>query len=206
MSSHTMSSSSSDSMEKRVDTLRQYVSDMLAVEKHIHEAVRRQKGDESVTQQPEASQLINRIEQTLDDHIAGLESHVKTLQGNGTSVKNVVTTAMGAVAGLYDKVRTKQVSRMLRDDYTALSLAAIGYTMLSTSALALSDSSTAELAVRYLKDWTPLIAGISRAIPQVVAHELTEDHPNLDMSAGRESLRRTQEAWDAKHVGEGVMV
>jgi len=197
-------SSSSDNMEKRQATLRQYVSDMLAVEKHIHEAVRRQKADESVQKQPQAGQLINRIEQTLDDHIAGLESHVKTLEGSSSSLKDAVTTALGVVAGLYDKVRAKEVSRDLRDDYTALSMAAIGYTMLNTSALALGDSRTADLAVRYLKDWTPLITGISRVIPLVVAYELTESHPNLDMSAGPESLRKTQEAWDASHVNQSV--
>lgn len=206
MSYQTMTSNTSDSMDKRVDTLRQYVSDMLAVEKHIHEAVRRQKGDESVKQQPQASQLINRIEQTLDDHIAGLESHVESLEGSSSSLKDAVTTALGVVAGLYDKARTKQVSRMLRDDYAALSLTAIGYTMLTTSALALRDSRTADLAVRYLKDWTPLIAGISQVIPQVVTSELTEDHPNLDVSAGSESLRRTQEAWDSEHLRQGVLV
>lgn len=93
---------------------------------------------------------------------------------------------------------------MLRDDYTAMSMAAIGYTMLNSSALALSDDRTANLAMRYLKDWAPLITGISRIIPQVVTHELTKDHPNLAMSAGLESLRRTQEAWDANHVNQFV--
>ncbi len=206
MSNHVKSDSvnRSDNMENRLDTLRQYVSDMLAVEKHIHSAVRLQKADESVMQQPQASQLINRIEQTLDNHIVGLEKHVKTLDGSSSSLKDMVTSTLGVVAGLYDKMRTKEVSRMLRDDYTALSMAAIGYTMLNTSALALSDSRTAKLAVDYLKDWTPLITGISRTIPQVVAHELVESHPNLDLSAAPESLRKTQEAWDAKHVNQSI--
>jgi len=48
-------------LEKRAETLRQYVSDMLATEKHICEVVERQRADESVKLQAEAQQLINRI-------------------------------------------------------------------------------------------------------------------------------------------------
>jgi hypothetical protein len=204
MDNETMSTTSTDNLEKRKDTMRQYVSDMLAVEKHIHAAVSLQNVDESVTQQPQASQLINRIEQTLDDHIIGLESHIKSLEGTASGLKEAVTTVLGRVAGLYDKLRPKEVSRMLRDDYTAMSMAAIGYTMLNTSALALSDNRTANLAVQYLKDWTPLITGISRIIPQVVTNELTKDHPNLATSAASESLNRTQEAWSTKHVNQVI--
>ncbi len=198
-------SQTNDTMEKRQDTLRQYVSDMQATEKHIHEAVTRQADDESVKQQPQASALINRLHQTLDTHISTLESQSKMLDGSSSSIKDAITSTLGAMAGLYDKVRTKQVSRMLRDDYTALSLAAISYTMLHTTALALNDQRTADIALRHLKDMTPLITEISRIIPQVVALELTEDHPNLNVSSAPESMRRTQEAWDAKHVNQHAM-
>ena len=47
---------------------------------------------------------------------------------------------------------------MLRDDYTALSLAAISHTMLHTTGLALQNQPLADLAQRYLKDITPIIA------------------------------------------------
>ncbi len=198
-------SQTKDTMEKRQETLGQYVSDMQATEKHIHEAVTRQTDDESVKQQPEASRLINRLHQTLDTHINTLESHSKMLDASNSSIKDAIMSTLGAMAGLYDKVRTKQVSRMLRDDYTALSLAAISYTMLHTTALGLNDQRTADIALRHLKDLTPLITEISRIIPQVVAVELTEDHPNLNVSSAPESMRRTQEAWDAKHVNQHAM-
>ncbi len=193
-------SQTNDSMEKRQDTLRQYVSDMQATEKHIHEAISHQVEDESVKQQPTASQLISRLHQTLHSHISTLEEQSKRLDGSRSSIKDAITSTLGVMAGLYDKVRTKQVSRMLRDDYTALSLAAISYTMLHTTALALNDQHTAGIALRHLKDFTPLITEISRIMPQVVARELTEDFPNLNVSSATESMRSTQEAWDAKQV------
>jgi hypothetical protein len=106
-------------MSERQDTLQQYVSDMLAVEQHIHQAIRRQEEDESVKKHPEAFALISQAEQTLDNHIAALESHLEALGGDAASpVKEAVAGVLGVAAGLIDQVRTQQVSKMLRDNYT----------------------------------------------------------------------------------------
>ena len=189
-----------DSVDERKATIQHYTSDMLATEKHIHEAVKRQAEDESVQQQLEASILVSQIATVLQSHINHLEQHNEELGGSSTGLKDAVTSTLGAMAGLYDKVRSKQVSRMLRDDYTALSLAAISYTMLHTTALALNDRTIADVALRNLKDITPLITKISQIIPQVVARELSEDHASLNMTSGQEATRNTQEAWSAEHT------
>ena len=63
---------------------------------------------------------------------------------------------------------------MLREDYTALSLAAIRYHMLHTTGLALQDQAMADLALRHLKDWTPIIVEISQAVHPVVVQELRD--------------------------------
>lgn len=183
-------------LAQRADTLRQYVSDMLALEKHTREAVERQRTDAGVKQQAQAYPLINRIGMTLEQHVAALEQQLVELQGSSSSVKAAVTSALGVAAGLYAKVRTQEVSHMLRDDYTALSLAALSYTMLHTTGLALYDSTTANLALRHLQDLTPLLREITRIIPQVVADELIPTHPHLNLVSVPEALRQTQAAWN----------
>src|SRR4051812_19553948 len=80
------------SAEKREDALRQYVSDMLATEKHIREAVERQQEDESVKPQAQAYQLVNRIASTMQQHVDALERQVEALQGSSTSMKDAVTS------------------------------------------------------------------------------------------------------------------
>ena len=189
-----------DTVDERKATIQHYVSDMLATEKHIYEAVKRQADDDSVMQQPQASELVNQIAMVLQSHISHLERHHEKLGGSSTGLKDAVTSTLGAMAGLYDKVRSKQASRMLRDDYTALSLAAISYTMLHTTALALNDHATADVALRNLKDITPLITQISQVIPQVVTRELSEDHASLSMTSGQEATRNTQAAWSAEQT------
>jgi ferritin-like metal-binding protein YciE len=187
----------------RVDVLQQYVSDMLALERHIHEAVRRQKNDKHVLQHPEASQLINEIEETLDEHIEHLEQHVSLLGGEPTKpVKDTVAAVAGIAAGLYDKVRSEEVSKMLRDDYTALNLAAMSYITLHTTGLAMGDPRTADIALHHLRHWAPLIMRITQVIPSVVVKELADDGATVSPTIAQEAVRNTQTVWgqEAMHV------
>src|SRR5215208_4045524 len=171
-------------MPEAKENLRPYVADMAAVEKHIIEAIERQLGDDDTKKFPEALQLLRRIEGTLTRHVQALESHIESFPGGGiaTTVKETVTGVLGVFAGLYDKVRKEPISRALRDDYTALNLAAVSYTMLHTSALALHHQPTADLALRNLRDLAPLIMEINEVVPQVVVRELTEEGKAYDAS------------------------
>ncbi|RIK43939.1 MAG: hypothetical protein DCC55_04110 [Chloroflexi bacterium] len=191
-------------IEKRQEALQQYVSDMLAVDKHIHEAIRRQRDDDDLKQHTQAHQVIARLEEVLDQQINDLERHLERLGGStGSPVKDAVSSALGAVAGMYDKMRPNTASRMLRDDYTALGLAAISYTMLHTTGLALQDHPTADLALRHLRMLTPIITEISRTIPMVVAVELVEaDEIDVDTTVGPQAVRQTQEAWSSEVINQ----
>jgi hypothetical protein len=191
-------------MKENRDTLQQYVSDMLAVDKHIHEAVRGHRDDGKVQADADAHQLLSRIEATFDTLIEELEQHLKHLGGSSSSpVKDAVAGTVGVLGSMYDKLRTETVSKMLRDDYTTLGLAAISYTMLNTTGYALNDSRTAQVAARHLRQITPLITGISRIMPLVVARELADDH-QIDGSAAPASIRETQQAWSAEVTGQNI--
>jgi len=189
-------------MSEQQATLQKYVADMLAVTKHIHEAIERQKADKRVQADTNASQIVSRIDGVLEGQITALESHLKTIGGDLSSpIKDALGTVAGVAAGLYDKVRVDTVSKMLRDDYTALSLAAISQTMLHTTGLALKDHATANLANGQLADITPLIVDLSEIVPLVVARELTDDSENVDASVGPEARRNTQRAWNREVTG-----
>lgn len=185
-------------MTDRAELIQGYVNDMLAVEREAHAAVRRQKHDASVKQFHEASRLIDRIEDTLDRHIAELEKSLEMMGGNESLLKKAVGTALGAVSGIYDKVRSDdRVSRMLRDDYTALSFAIVCYEMLHTTALAAGDSTVADLALRHMRAYAPLVIEVTDVLPQVVTDELAaEGKISLDPVAAREAARNARAAWE----------
>lgn len=184
-------------MKDPKDILRPYVADMAAVEKHILEAIERQRNDNDVKELPQALQLVSRLETTLKRHVDGLESHLKQFDGGSVAgaVKETVTGVLGVFAGIYDKVRKDTASRMLRDDYTALNLAAVSLTMLHTTALAVRHQTTADLALRNLKELTPLIMELAEVVPHVVVRELAQDGRAYDVAIAQQAVRNTQEAW-----------
>jgi len=184
-------------MTDRLTTLRKYVSDVHALERHILDAVRQQRSDDRLRNHPEAAEIVGNIERMLANHVQQLEGHLGNLGGDSFApIKDAVSSALGTAAGIIDRVRgDNPVSKILRDDYSALSHDAISYTMLHTTGLALGSEATAELAVRHLMDITPLIVDISEQIPMVVARELSDDGSLVDRAAGEEAARNTQRAW-----------
>jgi ferritin-like metal-binding protein YciE len=188
-------------MSERQDKLEQYVSDMLALTRHILRPIEGQSESDAVKDHPEARQLVSQIESLMERHISQLEQEVSRLGGDPASpIKEAVSSLFGVAAGAIDMVRQEKVSKMLRDDYTALHLAAMGYTMLHTTGLGLRDQQTADLALRLLKDVTPVLVRISELISNVVIRELADDVEGIDTSAADQARRNTQEAWSADHV------
>ena len=191
-------------MQARSDTLQQYVSDMIAIEEHIANAVKRQAEDKDVLNNPQASRIIQNILQYAEQHSQHLKQHLESIGGDpAKGIKEVATSALGAVAGMYDKIRSEQVSKMLRDDYTALNLAAIAYTMLHTTGLALQDQGTASLALRHLQHNTPIIMELNQIIPSVVVAELKDDGLNVIEGSAQQAVNNTQNAWKPSGNGNG---
>src|SRR5436190_7490896 len=101
-------------MGEQMEILQGYVNDMLAVENEIHQAFRRQKhSSKPSTVDAAAAQLIARIEDTIDRHIADLKTALERIGGSESQLKKAVGAALGAVAGLYDQVRDETVARMV---------------------------------------------------------------------------------------------
>jgi len=90
---------------------------------------------------------------------------------------------------------------MLRDDYTALNLATIGYTMLHTTGLALNDQATADLALRHLREYTSIVMEINQVIPSVVVAELRDDGGVINESVVQDAVANSQMAWQPSSNG-----
>ena len=182
----------------RTDILNAYVTDMAAVETHIHDAVTQQLDADATSSYPEAATVLSRLQTTLKRHVDTLEAYNAGSEGGGLreAAKEALGSALGFAAGLYNKMRDEdQVSRMLRDTYTATSLATVSYHMLYTTALALKDERLATLAMTNLKDLTDLIGELSESVVRVVVRELTAEDKTLDATVAEEAVRKTQEAW-----------
>lgn len=178
-------------------SLQTYVSDALALERHIAEPVDRQTDIADSAKYTDALRIISTIKGLTDSHISALDSQLQALGGHaGSPVKSAWSSLLGGAAAAIDSVRKTKVSKSLRDDYTALSLASISYTMLHATALSLGDQATATLAKRHLDDYASVIIDISRTIPVVVLQELLDDGENVQLSAAELTQQATQDSWN----------
>lgn len=181
----------------REGEIRKHVSDMLAVEEHFLEAVERQRQDERVREHLDANKVLIELERILRAHTETLEEVTQRYGAGGESlVKRAVTEALGFMAGLYDKVRDYPVSRMLRDDYAALSLAAMSYTAMHSFGLAIRENQIADLALKHLEELTPIVIEVSRLLPQLVIAEVGDRlNQQIDAAAVQAAVSNTQRAW-----------
>jgi hypothetical protein len=171
--------------EKIRQTITKYLGDLRALESHGAEAISRQIDDIRGKNHPEALRAFEDFKQTLDAHVNALDSRLTALGSSPTSpVKAVVASAAGVIAGIYGSLRNEAASKMLRDDYAFLSLDAISYLMLHTTALSLGDVDTANVVERGYRDCARMVMDIDRIIPDVVLKELLQDGlPAKDVTA-----------------------
>ena len=183
-----------DVQEKHQQTIADYVGDMVALESHIEEALDRQLTE--TEDDPEARAAVQRFHDLVKQHrdtLKALQEQVGTTAGNPIIAAGA--TLLGKAAGVIDLVRTEGISKSLRDDYAAFSLAAISYSMLHTTALSLGNPRVADLAERHLTDYAGAIERINEIMPGVVERELAKDGHQANPGAVAETRKMVATAW-----------
>jgi ferritin-like metal-binding protein YciE len=176
--------------------LQTYLSDALALERHIAQPLGRQQDMGDASRYGDAAAIISELKTTTDAHVRALEARLDELGGHAASpVKSAWSQLLGAGAAAIDSARKTKISKSLRDDYTALSLATISYTMLNATALALGDRDTAALAKSHLQDYAGTIMDISDAMPAVVLEELRDDGEKVNTDAAELARENATSAW-----------
>jgi ferritin-like metal-binding protein YciE len=181
--------------EKHQKTIADYVGDMAALESHIEEALDRQLTevkDDSVALAA-VRDFHDMVKQHRDTLKAMEEQTGKTV---GTPIKEAGAALLGKAAGIIDLLRTEGISKSLRDDYAAFSLAAISYSMLHTTATGLGDGRVASLAERHLREHADAIMRINEIMPEVVIRELEKDGHRADNTAVEATRQAVLRSWE----------
>ncbi len=187
--------------DKKKDIVLKYLADMVGVVGHVYQAIDKQVKETQDEQ--DINPLLVRVRDGLEGQTNGLRERLESLGGKATSpLKELGASVLGVAAGVIDKLRAEEVSKMLRDDYTALGLVNISYTMLITTAIACGDRETAELCSRNLKESAGYEMEIGKVISYAVVRDLS-DLTDLDPNAVEEGQRYYSEAWSGGNGGSG---
>lgn len=157
------------------DAINSYITDMLALEEHIDKAIKSQLDD--LKDYPDVTGELKTVQRSVQHHVSDLRDLSKRRKASGAAdaVKRAGSNVLGMAAGAVDMVRNEGLPKNLRDDYTAFNLAAIGYVMLNTTALALGDQEVADLGSQHFRDYTRAVLTLDRIIPTAVVRFLQNE-------------------------------
>lgn len=156
-----------------------YITDMLALEEHIVTAVQGQQ-ESLKSEHPEFGGVLRHVETSATAHVSTLKALMDTRKVNtggviAGAVKMASSAVLGVGAAAIDLVRTERVPKNLRDDYTVLALATVGYAMLFTTATSLGDASVASVAAAHHKHYAQASMSLHHVAPASVLALLAEE-------------------------------
>ncbi len=186
-------------------SLRKYSSDLYSLQNHLLKAVKKQQASDKVKQK-EAIEILHMMNLRISDQIKDFDPLLEKLGGDiSDEIKSKIATFTGTISGLIESARRDPVSKMLRDDYIALSMLAVGYKMLYTTSLVAHRDDVAEMCMNHLTSVTRMITEISKAIPMVVPKEMMDDQ-ELASEIGMKAVEKTQKAWSSETIEAGPEV
>lgn len=151
-----------------------YVEDLHSLITHGQQPLDDQLGN--ADGHPDGAHLVRLIKATLDKHEALLAQRLQALGTSPTTgVQDAAAGVAGKVAGLYNHMRSEAMAKSLRDDYTFVSHCSVSWLMLLTTARALGDHETEELAEEGYRDAARLVMELDRSLPDVLVTELRQD-------------------------------
>ena len=180
------------------ETINSYITDMLALEEHIEKALRGQLED--LKNYPEVTRDLRQIHQKVEHHIADLKeiSQRRNARTATDAIKRAGSALLGLGAAAVDLVRNEGLAKNLRDDYTAFSLATIGYVMLETTALGLDEREVGDLAHQHFSDYAQTVTLLHNVVPGAVLRFLREDGLPVREDVLPEISRGIEEVWHAQ--------
>jgi hypothetical protein len=169
---------------------------MLSLEEHVRVPFESQLKDDDLSSYPRAKMLMQQLAQVSNAHIDALKNCLQQYGGHEAHpVKGAVSATAGFFAGAIDKIRKTQIAKALRDDYTAISLCNVSYSMLLATANAYGEPQVAQLAQAHLRDYAQIIMDISTAMPEIVIYDLQQTGLQADASAVSQSKEQIESTW-----------
>jgi ferritin-like metal-binding protein YciE len=180
------------------EAINSYITDMLALEEHIEKALRGQLED--LGDYPDVIRDLKQIHRKVEHHISDLKelSQRRKARTPADAIKRVGSALLGLGAAAVDLVRNEGLAKNLRDDYTAFSLATIGYVMLKTTALTLDDREVGDLAHQHFSDYAQSVTLLHNVVPGAVVRFLREEGLPVREDILPEISRTIEEVWHAQ--------
>lgn len=179
------------------DAVRGHLRDAQTVVSRTLNTVERQLKNVTVREKSEFNELLIRIERSLKAQESELRTLSEVLGSAGASrIRHILADTIAVTARLFDAFPSRGLSRMLLEDYAALSGIAAAYMRMHASGVASGKENVAEMAERHLKNIPPLLHRLRATLPLMVAAEMTEyDALSVISDAGARASKELARIW-----------
>lgn len=187
-------------MKKIEQVLENSLLSQVSLEERLYKEVEQQLSQSNIDEYPVVKEMLSNVKKVLETHYSRLNlaldqvtKGVSDMVMNGE--KELPTNESGNLKLRNQRMRREQVSQMLQDDYLALNLAAMGNTLLHTTALAADSPEIADVALEHLANLTNFVVKMNELMPRVVVQELSSQFPEVKPTVGDLAVKNTQDAW-----------
>lgn len=171
------------------DTLVRSVAELRALQRYTLEAIQLQQHEEDLRDHSVAARLLEDLVEVVRGQVQRLDLEVATLNGSAEALRAAASSMAGAFLGFFTKARSHETAKMLRDDYTLLNLATVGYLTLHTTAGALRHSRLADMALAHHRELEPFAQEIASMLPHLVLRDLSQQFGGLNRAAAENTVR-----------------
>ncbi len=180
--------------------LRRYLAEQIGLEEDLARIIKQQTQDINEAEYPDAKKLLEETQSALEDHFVPLNEALDRIELEVIKEQKESSKSNGKPGGFSNTLPSYElehgfVSRLLRDDYSALNLITMGNSLLHTTALALDRQDVASVSLRHLENLAPLVVKIGRLLPEVAARELRSEAPDIDLSIAQVAWQNIVAAW-----------
>lgn len=181
-------------MKNLNDVLIKQLSEQIALVEDLYKSIDGQISSINKAEYADAKSTLTVINQILECHFAQLNQLLEELDEQTKKAHLKLVASNGEV--IFDnREKELQISRVLRDNYSALNLITIGNTLLHTTALALNNQALANLTLKHLENLVPLVIKVGELLPYIAVRELQSDAPNIDLEVARAALKNAKSIW-----------
>ncbi len=155
--------------------VRDWVDDLATMEGHVEQAIEQQTSLDH--RSPEVAEAVDEFLDTVRRSRARLDGHRATFDDSQRphGLAETVGDVLGAAAGMVDRARGTSTAKAVRDDIIAFTSLSVGYEMLLTSALAVGDTETSQVAEVALRDYAAVVRRATAVLPTATLDELQAD-------------------------------
>lgn len=188
------------SMTSLEEILEKSLLTQLGLEEQLYKNIESQLSQEHIEEFADVKEMLKSVKAVLEKHFvrinAALDSVANQIKKSGDGMADD-----GSVIEFdsrdrnQNRIQRDRVSQMLRDDYAALNLAAMGNSVLHTTALAADSEDLAKIVIEHLTTLTTFVARMTELVPRVAALELSAQFPEVKPSILELAVTNARRAW-----------